>query len=531
MYITDKMNRHWISIWTIALTSICGVAIVLVFDDYGITWDESVQSTYGELVLRYFASGFADDSCNRYLNLRYYGPIFEVLCAALYQFEPSLKFEIRHLCIAGTALLTVVGVIRYSQLFRDPLVPIFSSLALLMFPRFIGHAFNNSKDIPFACAVVWAMLTIAQFYTLRERRTLHIGFVGLAIGLAMSARVAGVILLIYFLLVGIYCVIRGRIGSKEEYDAESVPGIVLSFLGISLIATLTMVLPWPWAHENIILNPLHALRISQDLNVNHAIRFAGETITSSAIPRDYLLKSLSITTPLILLLFALSGIAIAIIQLFKGSNRNLSVVYFATQVWLVFPLAVFLIAPPNVYDGIRHFLFLLPALAIFAGVAITRLYRKIFPHIEGRLAFLLTLSLIILPIKDIVALHPYQSTYYNELVGGVSRASKSYETDYWVSSYKEAAEWINAYAKTQGQKNLSILLAANKHSRICAGTYLNKTVNLSTIFRTGLPGKIPEQFDFYIATTRYGLNENYPSAQIVHQIGRQGAVFTVIKRN
>ena len=62
----------------------------------------------------------------------------------------------------GTALLTLVGVWRFARLFGSPTVAVFSVLALLMMPRFIGHAFNNSKDIPFACGFAWGMVGIGR---------------------------------------------------------------------------------------------------------------------------------------------------------------------------------------------------------------------------------------------------------------------------------------------------------------------------------------------------------------------------------
>ena len=40
---------------------------------------------------------------------------------------------------------------------------------------------------------------------------------------------------------------------------------------------------------------------------------------------------------------------------------------------------------------------------------------------------------------------------------------------------------------------------------------------------------LPAKFDYYIATTRHGLDRNFPESAVIHQIARQGAVFTVIK--
>lgn len=45
----------------------------------------------------------------------------------------------------------------------------------------------------------------------------------------------------------------------------------------------------------------------------------------------------------------------------------------------------------------------------------------------------------------------------------------------------------------------------------------------------GVGGALPEPFDFYVATTRYGLDANFPDSAVAHRVGRLGATFTVIR--
>ena len=57
----------------------------------------------------------------------------------------------------------------------------------MMLPRFYGHAFINSKDIPFACAVAWSMLALIRLVEARG----SLGRVlacGLAFGVALALR-------------------------------------------------------------------------------------------------------------------------------------------------------------------------------------------------------------------------------------------------------------------------------------------------------------------------------------------------------
>ena len=46
---------------------------------------------------------------------------------------------------------------------------------------------------------------------------------------------------------------------------------------------------------------------------------------------------------------------------------------------------------------------------------------------------------------------------------------------------------------------------------------------------SGVAGEIPEAFDYYLATTRYGLDRNFPASRVVHQVAREGTALTVIR--
>ena len=43
-------------------------------------------------------------------------------------------------------------------------------------------------------------------------------------------------------------------------------------------------------------------------------------------------------------------------------------------------------------------------------------------------------------------LHPYQYIYYNSFIGGPQGAFRRYETDYWMTSFREATAYVNSVA-------------------------------------------------------------------------------------
>src|SRR6188474_3944198 len=77
--------------------AILALLILATFADYGVSWDERVQNTYGLRLLSYYVTAFQDQSAFYYINLRYYGGAFDLIAAALNTVSPFGEYETRHL--------------------------------------------------------------------------------------------------------------------------------------------------------------------------------------------------------------------------------------------------------------------------------------------------------------------------------------------------------------------------------------------------------------------------------------------------
>lgn len=507
------------------LLAAAAILMLATFQDYGVTWDEHVQSLYGELVVDYFKSGFKDLRCNSFIDLYLYGPLVEAGCALVYGITGWGKYEVRHFLIACTALLTLYGLWKIAGLFPMQHMALFVSLALLMLPRFYGHMFNNSKDIPFACAFTWAMFTILHLVRGDGKGLRPYIYCGLAIGAALAIRVGG-LLLICFCLAGI--IFRYAAAWKNNSYSKDWIRWCAGFSLMIICAWAIMVACWPWSHEHFLFRPIQAFFAATNFDQTYPVLFNGMVYNSADLPWYYLPKYLLITTPEPLILFSLCGIFAMIVKIFRKWSNNESVIVSMVLLWLFFPLLFVIFKRPNIYDGIRHFIFVLPAVAVACGYGAAIVREKLATVLtKPYLATLLVMTLFLLPVKDLVLLHPYQMTYFNSLVGGVGKAWQSYETDYWVSSYKEAAEWINVRKAAAGADKMVVILGANGYSRHCAEYYLDPDIEVQLLFS----GKelIPETFDYYVGTLRYGLSNYFPELPTAHVIGRQGAVYTVIK--
>jgi hypothetical protein len=75
-----------------------------------------------------------------------------------------------------------------------------------------------------------------------------------------------------------------------------------------------------------------------------------------------------------------------------------------------------------------------------------------------------------------------------------------------------------------------VLVAANENSRWCAAYFAGDDLILKTTLTGGQPGDLPDGIDYYVGTSRSSMDANFPAARVVRQIGRDGAIFTTIKR-
>lgn len=512
------------------LALVLGALVVgLTHADYGPTWDEAIQARYGELAVAYFASGGTDARCNDYLDLRYYGPLVEMIPALLGTPEGVDRYERRHLLLGLLALLVLPAAWVYARRFGCRRLALFALPAVTLQPRFYGHWFNNSKDLPFAVLTLWFLVAAAGLATRRDASWGRIGLCGVAMGLALCVRPGGLPLLLAYLAgaLAIRAVSIGR-STPEDWPA-AIARWTPRVLVLVALAWSIMVLPWPWAHRAPLTHPLEAMRVAADFPTRMPVLFAGETIPSDRLPPTYPLHYLLVTTPVTVLLLASIGLGLGWRR--RADRPPLQAPMLAlTALWLFLPLLVFAAWRPNVYGGMRHFLFVVPALGILAAVGANEVVAASPTLGMRRLATLLLAVALLAPLLPMVRLHPYQATYYNATVGGVAGASGRYWTDYSLSSYAEAIRWIDRQPRDP-QQEITVVLAGGPPILAWARSYAAPGIRLQLL--RDYPGRDRRGMspgDYYVGTTRLDADRRFPASPVVHTVGRAGAVFTVVRK-
>jgi hypothetical protein len=111
----------------------------------------------------------------------------------------------------------------------------------------------------------------------------------------------------------------------------------------------------------------------------------------------------------------------------------------------------------------------------------------------------------------------------------VAGADGRYETDYWLTSYREAIAWVNERAVLYPGKVVTVDVAGDGFIAPWVEYYARPNVRARIVLAPPEPPTLPEGTDYYIATRRWGFDRGYVAAPVVYAIGREGAVFTVIK--
>ena len=79
--------------------------VLLTYGSYAVSNDEPVQQRYGELIINYFRSGFADTSLFHYVNLYLYGGLFDVVATMIERLLPFVDvYDLRHILCALTGI-------------------------------------------------------------------------------------------------------------------------------------------------------------------------------------------------------------------------------------------------------------------------------------------------------------------------------------------------------------------------------------------------------------------------------------------
>ncbi len=438
-----------------ALVTLTVLAVVagLTFRDYGLGWDDYAHSHYGELLYAYYASGLTDTRAFSFSNLFYYGGGFDIAASVLDRLAPTDLFESRRLMGAIVGMLGLIVTWRLARRIGGPVAGAAALVLLAITPIYYGHMFINAKDIPFAVAMIFLLYTFVRAFEEYPRPTpMTIVLFGLALGLLIGTRVIGGIAIL-FAGTGLLVYMLAEVRTLGWRTALWRSATLIGRLALALpLAYVVMALVWPYAVQSP-LNPFKAIGyFSNFWEKPWRELYDGMTILIPNMPRSYLPTLCLLKIPEIVGGLAIASIAGSIVMILRGSGTPAKRASLALLVAAaLIPIILTVVTRPVLYNGMRHFLFVVPPMAVLAGVAVgyileqLRSYRRA-AAVAGAAALAIAVSL---PVIDMVRIHPYQYALFNHAAGGVRVAADRYMLDYWALGFKEASETLLEKIKEQ----------------------------------------------------------------------------------
>ena len=426
-----------------------------VFEDFGISWDEPMQRTTGMEAYNYVFAG--DTAYKTYVN-RDYGVAFQIpLIIAEKVLDLQDPRDIYNMRKLGMHLFFLLSAFVFYMLiyyiYKKRSLAVAGYLLLLITPRIYAQSFFNSKDIPFMSMFIICFFLCAVAF--RSQRIRHFLIFGAFTGLLISIRVMGILLPAIVTMIVIIDLLWGKSRKKIAFCFLC---YFFSFLGVLFIS-------WPFLWDNPWVNFITAFSNMAKFRWDQEVLFFGEMVRSTNVSWRYVPVWFGVTTPVPFLILGLSGMVFLVVNFLRKPVRFLLNTIERNQlIYMVFffvPILSVIILHSVLYDGWRQLYFIYPPFILLAVYGFSCLMNSqstkgnLLPVAAGVVLFFSVLTTASTMIRN----HPFEDVYFNTLVpSGDQYLRKSFELDYWGTSYKQALEYIVSH-DTSGKININVALS------------------------------------------------------------------------
>ncbi len=413
----------------------------------GVAWDEPDNIFSAGVFVNYFTNGFNpkyfsdrtdkasafgsfiipnDHSPARYPPVPNYAGLLVAGFGRLLGYASSAAGLITawHIATAFFLAILVATTYRFGRLLGlSQGMSVVAALFVFLYPQTFGHGLSNSKDTAQA-----AMVTVALYYLVKNRLVTG----GILFGLGLATKFNAIYVPV------IWALSRGISGIR------GVKGRIQEFLIVFMVGVATFIVVWPflWTDTAARLKEMAAYFLT--VGRGYPVLWNG-TLYTVGVGKSlwwYPWASLLVTTPLLLLALMILG-GIKGIRGIKGRTRILFIWFLVPLVRTIWPWSAF-------YDQLRHFLEIIPALALLAAFGLSWIAER-FP----RVAAVVSVAAIGQLMFIAVVYFPYNTGYYNALAAS---PNVNFDRDVEGLSVKEGIDWAR---KTYGRLRLFVPVAAH----------------------------------------------------------------------
>ena len=399
---------------------------------------------------------------NGYSNLlqkheKYYGVGYNFL-SQIYLFFASVLFKFDGLSDEISKVILKHGFIFltffFSGLIAKKIVNLiikdefYSNIFLILFlfyPYLLGHGFYNPKDIPFLFA--WLLCTYISFkiffkiYYRENISTFNILLFSLSTSFLLSIRISGVLIFIQYIITFI---IISNILKKSFFEMIKHYLGKISLFCIAFLLLLIIFYPIFWKNPLLIYDSIFEAK-----NIQYGVctLTMGKCMDSLDLPPSYIFIWLFFKLPLITLI-GFSLFPLVEKKIFSQSTNQILLGSILLTLLSIILLLIFF--KVNLYDELRHILFLVP-LFLISGFSIIYFFSR-------NLTLYLTLISVFIFLIQNIYMYPYNYTWFNPINNFVD-TNKKFELDYWGISGRNIAKKINSNEKLLSMKDKCIYVA------------------------------------------------------------------------
>jgi hypothetical protein len=512
----------------VAAAALLGAALVVGLStaaDYGLTVDEFNVDDYGPKALAWYTSGFIDRSHFETVEfpLWYYGPWFQMLTAYVQSFDLADRVTVRHVMTFLVGLGSVAALVPIARLAAGRWAGVTAIALCLLTGYFYGSLFFTPIDVPFAAAMTWATLAIVVMTRQLIPSWRATIVAGLLTGLAIATRTGGIITHVYLLAALMLCAVE-FFCVHRAVTSRYLLQIGLRYGTVVVVAWMAAFALWPWLQ---IGDPLHQFEIGlvhfATIPMSFEFSHWGERIWIDALPVSYIPGQLLARLPeafLFLLAAAFFRAIAAGIALARGAaagwrRERAAGLHMATLevarsraslvvcAAIILPLGFLIVQRATIYDGVRHVLFVIPMLAVFAGLGL----RALLPLLRRApvLAAAVAGGYVGSVVGTLAVLHPLEYIDMNALAGGTRGAYGNFELDYWSVAATEALRRL----EQRVDYDPGIGTAESPPSILICIPWREQLIELM-LKRPWIVQTDPDKADFIIATERSRCADDKP---------------------
>jgi len=419
------------------------IILPIISVDAGLSGDDEKHYQHAAKVYRYFTEDDPSALNDPKYKLNFYGQSFDFftyLLIKLFHLEES-PYEARHVMVAltGAAAILVTGLL--VKLLAGPAAGWLALVLMFLSPRFLGHAFNNPLDVPFALGNVFTLYHMVLFLKKLPRISLRSSiWIAVGIGWTNGIRIGGLLLVPYlFLFAGLFLLVRKWPWKffSALWWRFALKGL-LALVLISMAGYLLSLFTWPYALQDIINHPIQAFKVMTNIQVSIRVLYDGLIHWSDSLPWHYIPLNIMISVPVIILL----GWIASLYTWYSRRKEKQAYFYFMLWFTVLFPVIFIIYRESNVYGGWRHMMFIYPSMIALSSIALSQLARTGRKRIATLVVSVVVAAGLFHPLRHTLVNHPNTYIYFNELSGGINHTYGRFETDYYANSLKPASDYF-----------------------------------------------------------------------------------------